>query len=149
MPAAAVSWTTIASILAATALCTVTLDQLSKYLALKHLTDGAFRPIIGRTGLKLVANRRGTIAGISTRTAGIVWLIAAAVVCYVAARGVMLPRAGVAGLGLAFGGATSNLVERVVRGAVTDFIAVGWWPVFNVADAAMVVGAGLAIIASV
>jgi signal peptidase II len=44
------------------------------------------------------------------------------------------------GLGLALGGATSNLADRIVRGAVADFIAVGRWPMFNLADSAMVAG---------
>ena len=53
------------------------------------------------------------------------------------------------GLGLLLGGAAGNLADRVFRhnhGAVIDFIdaaRVGtrdWWPVFNVADAAIVVG---------
>jgi signal peptidase II len=47
------------------------------------------------------------------------------------------------GLGLALGGATSNLADRVLRGAVMDFVAVGRWPTFNLADAAIVSGAAL------
>ena len=49
--------------------------------------------------------------------------------------------------GLIAGGAFGNLVDRVVRasdgplsGGVVDFVDVQWWPVFNVADAAVVVG---------
>ncbi|MBX7435412.1 signal peptidase II [Mycobacterium sp. Y57] len=44
------------------------------------------------------------------------------------------------GLGLTLGGAGGNLVDRLVRGSVTDFIAVGRWPVFNLADVALTVG---------
>ncbi|MCP3988500.1 MAG: signal peptidase II [Actinomycetia bacterium] len=50
-------------------------------------------------------------------------------------------------LGLIAGGAIGNLIDRIVRaddgllsGAVIDFIDVQWWPVFNVADSAVVVG---------
>jgi signal peptidase II len=53
--------------------------------------------------------------------------------------------ATIVGFGLVSGGALSNLVDRVARhhhGAVVDFIQlVSWWPIFNVADAAITVGA--------
>jgi signal peptidase II len=62
------------------------------------------------------------------------------------------------GLGLLVGGAIGNLADRVIRdngGAVIDFIdavRVGhhdWWPVFNVADASIVVGAIVLVLAYV
>ena len=41
-------------------------------------------------------------------------------------------------LGLVLGGTLGNGYDRVVHGgAVTDFIALHWWPVFNVADSAI------------
>jgi signal peptidase II len=48
-------------------------------------------------------------------------------------------------LGLIMGGAIGNLIERVqyllgYSGGVTDFIHIGWWPPFNVADSAVVIG---------
>lgn len=43
-------------------------------------------------------------------------------------------------LGLVLGGTLGNGYERLVHGAVTDFITVHWWPVFNVADSAISVG---------
>jgi signal peptidase II len=46
-------------------------------------------------------------------------------------------------MGLILGGALGNLVDRLFRhhgGAVIDFIDLQWWPVFNVADACLVVG---------
>ena len=43
-------------------------------------------------------------------------------------------------LGLQMGGAVGNLLDRVLRGRVTDFLDVGAWPVFNVADASIVTG---------
>jgi signal peptidase II len=44
------------------------------------------------------------------------------------------------GLGLDLGGAIGNLIDRVRLGKVTDFIDIGAWPVFNLADSAIVVG---------
>ena len=55
-------------------------------------------------------------------------------------------------LGLLLGGAAGNLVDRVFRdpgpgrGAVVDFIALGWFPSFNVADSGIVVGGLLAVL---
>lgn len=51
--------------------------------------------------------------------------------------------------GLVVGGAVGNAIDRVIRppffpaGAVVDWIDLGWWPVFNLADSGIVVGAGL------
>ncbi len=54
---------------------------------------------------------------------------------------------GVVLFGAIAGGAIGNLIDRIYRaedgllsGAVVDFIDVGWWPVFNIADSAIVVG---------
>ncbi len=50
------------------------------------------------------------------------------------------------GLGGIIGGALGNFTDRILRGAgwgrgaVVDFIDLGWWPIFNVADAAITVG---------
>jgi signal peptidase II len=57
------------------------------------------------------------------------------------------------GLGLILGGALGNLTDRVVNGSglsghVTDFIDFRVWPVFNLADSAIVVGAVLLAVAS-
>ncbi len=44
------------------------------------------------------------------------------------------------GLGLVLGGAIGNLVDRMRLGYVVDFIDLGWWPVFNLADSSIVIG---------
>ncbi len=46
-------------------------------------------------------------------------------------------------MGLIMGGALGNLTDRVRLGYVVDFVQVGWWPIFNLADSAIVVGAAL------
>jgi len=43
-------------------------------------------------------------------------------------------------LGLVLGGTIGNLIDRLCFGGVTDFISIGWWPAFNIADSAIVVG---------
>ena len=59
-------------------------------------------------------------------------------------------RLSAAGLALLLGGATGNLTDRILHGAVTDFFEV-WlgtyrWPAFNVADSAITIGAVLVIL---
>jgi signal peptidase II len=49
-------------------------------------------------------------------------------------------------LGMQFGGATGNLIDRLTIGHVTDFIAVGSFPVFNVADASISVGVAVLLL---
>ena len=46
-------------------------------------------------------------------------------------------------LGLIMGGTVGNGYDRLVNGTVTDFIAVHFWPVFNVADSAISIGVAL------
>lgn len=48
-------------------------------------------------------------------------------------------------LGLELGGALGNLIDRVTYGRVTDFLDFRIWPVFNLADSAIVIGLGLLI----
>jgi signal peptidase II len=49
-------------------------------------------------------------------------------------------------LGLLLGGAIGNLVDRLTRGAVFDFLDFHVWPVFNLADAAVTIGGALLVI---
>jgi len=49
-------------------------------------------------------------------------------------------------LSMQFAGAIGNLVDRIFRGPVTDFISVGDFPVFNVADSSITVGVGLLLL---
>jgi len=52
-----------------------------------------------------------------------------------------------ASLGSALGGATGNFLDRWRHHGVVDFIDLGFWPVFNLADIAIVVGTAIALLA--
>jgi signal peptidase II len=85
------------------------------------------------------------------------WLFAGATIvvsAIIVASSTRLSRRSVAvALGLVLGGALGNLTDRAVRGSglsgrVIDLIDVGVWPIFNVADMAIVVGAVILAISS-
>lgn len=82
-------------------------------------------------------NSRGALVPISLRAAMVIFLLLAAIVITLLLRAPDLPRPAVIGLGLAAGGAASNLLDRIRLGAVVDFIRIGRWPAFNIADAAL------------
>jgi lipoprotein signal peptidase len=52
---------------------------------------------------------------------------------------------GVFGVSVALGGASSNLLDRLAHGGTVDFISLGRWPMFNLADLAIVCGALVAL----
>jgi signal peptidase II len=140
---------------AAAALVVLILDQLTKFWALHRLPPGIPVTVIdGIFSLTLIENRGlafGMLAGIP---AGWRWLVALlsigalAVLAIVGLR--MLPGGGrltPLALGLIFGGAVGNLIDRGRFGAVVDFLDFYWrgyhWPAFNVADSAITVGVAL------
>jgi signal peptidase II len=49
-------------------------------------------------------------------------------------------------MGLQFGGAIGNLIDRLTQGYVTDFVSLGTFPVFNVADASISIGVAILIL---
>lgn len=68
-------------------------------------------------------------------------------------KGTREERWAMAGLPLVFGGALGNYVDRLARSFVIDFLEAHWlekayWPAFNVADSAIVVGVGLLLVDS-
>ena len=93
--------------------------------------------------VRIVHNRRGARGALEPGTAAVVLGVVAAVAAVLAHQAG--PTTAI-GLGLLVGGAGGNLVDRVRRGAVVDFVRAGWWPVFNLADAAMLVGIGAAVV---
>ena len=133
--------------LLASAVSAAALDLLSKQVAMRRLrTAGGVPHHRGWFSFQLVKNRRGALIAMPRGVASALWLAASAAMLYaVHAAGPLSPRME-AGLGLVAGGAAGNLIERLMRGGVTDFLAVGNWPVFNLADAAMVCGALLALL---
>jgi signal peptidase II len=142
-------------LVALVAVALLIVDQLSKTLALRHLTNGP-RNLVGSLRLNLLYNTGVAFSQGSGKGLG-PWIsvLALTVVVAVSLGATSRTTIGAVASGLISGGAIGNLADRAFRGdagflhgAVVDFIDLQWWPVFNVADAAIVVGAGLLVVAS-
>jgi signal peptidase II len=134
----------------------VGVDQLSKYVALRSLVLGVPLDVIDEVlSLTLVLNPGmafGLLGGLPTawRWMVAVLSIGALLVLARVAVGVLAQGRAVtdlAAIGMIFGGAVGNLVDRARFGAVVDFVDVhvrGWhWPAFNVADSSITIGVAL------
>jgi signal peptidase II len=135
-------------------LAIVAIDQLTKSWAVSSLATGP-KAVIGDT-VEFNLTRNGGSA--FSRFQGITPILAvgAIIVTVVLIRVLRrtTDRLLVIGLVLVLGGALGNLMDRIfrtpgfMRGHVVDFVAVGWWPVFNVADSCVTIGAILLILRS-
>lgn len=132
------------------------LDVVTKVLAVKLLPPGQPVPIIGDTVTWTLVRNSGAAFSMATGYTWVLTLIATGVVVGIfwMGRRLVSPWWAV-GLGMILGGAMGNLVDRFfrapgpLRGHVVDFLSVGWWPVFNVADPSVVGGAILLVVLSV
>jgi signal peptidase II len=128
--------------LAAIAFAAVAADQLTKHIVASQLTldDGVH--VLGPFWIHHVRNSGIAFGFFSQATAIVIVLTGLAVawmLVFFAHSGARHPILPVA-LGLVIGGSTSNLIDRVRLGYVTDFLDLRWWPAFNLADSFIVVG---------
>ena len=131
------------------------LDQAAKWLALRRLGPGVPVNVIdGFFSLTLVMNPGLAFGMLGAVPRGWRWIVA---LLSIGALGVLaalatrlLPEGGFVAaiaIGMIFGGAAGNLIDRARFGAVVDFLDFYWrgwhWPAFNVADSAISVGVAL------
>jgi signal peptidase II len=128
--------------LLAAAAAAMLVDQVSKSIARRLLVEsGSGSRFGGRSGLRWVLNPRGSLVRMPVSVALALWFVALGVaIAAVTQASAAIGIATAVGVGLVLGGAAGNLGDRVLRGAVADFIAVWRWPPFNLADASMVAG---------
>ena len=125
---------------------TMAIDQASKAWAAARLGQGRSIALGRWLRFRCVLNRVGLARWPSEKPAAA--LLVAVALAIVVSGPYVPPLRSVAplvGFGLVVGGAAGNLVDRVRRKAVIDFIDLGWWPVFNLADVAIVIGTALAL----
>ena len=118
-------------------------DQLTKALVVRRLAEGHSVRVGWGVQIRHVANASRSQRPWHHRIALLfLWALALGCIILVTRQGYFYQHpAAQVGLGTALGGATSNLYDRVRHGAVIDFLDVGWWPVFNLADVAITLGA--------
>jgi signal peptidase II len=130
-------------------------DITSKLWVVESLGDRRIELLGDLLVIRQIRNP-GAAFGIAQGATVVFTVVAVTVVAVIVRTAQQLRSAGwAAALGLLLGGATGNLVDRVFRspaafrGHVVDFIEVGWFPLFNVADSAIVCGGVLAVLLAV
>jgi signal peptidase II len=129
---------------------TLAIDQLSKALIRIYLPPGEFARVMGE--FLIFNQQRNSGIAFSLFTGGSNALIVTLTMLLVVLLIVYVfwsrttDRLALAGLGLICGGALGNIIDRLAFSHVVDFVDFSFWPVFNLADAAIVVGVGLFLI---
>jgi signal peptidase II len=147
-------------IIVAVAAVIVALDQWSKHWAVGSLSDGHIVDVISTLRFKLSFNS-GMAFSTGSGLGPIIGILAIGVTIGMIIWQLRMVRAGESSrfmlvvTGMIVGGAWGNVVDRLfrgeawLRGSVVDFIDLQWWPVFNIADAAVTVGVILMFLAAV
>lgn len=132
----------------------VVTDRITKVLAESFLAGRPPLRVVPGVYLTYTTNLGGAF-GVFQNAA---WLFAAAAVIVsgiIVVMSMKIKRTPLAvGLGLVLGGSLGNLTDRVLNGPwlsgrVVDFIDLRFWPVFNIGDAAIVVGASMIVVAGI
>jgi len=117
-------------------------DQITKQLVLNNLGVGASWPVDGFFRFTFVRND-GTAFGLFQDNGTLLTFVsigAVALIVYFYREAVMVSWFTRTALGLQLGGALGNLLDRFRHGYVVDFLDVGPWPIFNIADSAIITG---------
>jgi signal peptidase II len=130
----------------------VLLDQLTKWWVVATLPGDPIVVVEGFFQLRYIQNP-GSAFGMFPGAGGLLALAALVAVIVIAAVVRKLERPiELVAMGLVLGGAAGNLLDRLFRGSglldgkVVDWIDFDFFPAFNVADSAITVGAGLALL---
>ncbi|MEN1759505.1 signal peptidase II [Anoxynatronum sibiricum] len=127
---------------------TVVLDQVSKWLVVAYLKDiGTFPIIDGVFHLHYLENRGAAFGLLQNQRLFFIIttvLIVGGILWYLIFNP-QLNRLLTLALSLVVGGAIGNFIDRMMYGYVVDFFDFQFWPVFNIADSAIVIGQALLI----
>lgn len=134
----------------------VALDQATKFAIERGFTYGERLQVVpGLFDLTLVYNRGAAFSFLADAAGWQRWFfiglgaVAAGFIVWLLSRHASQRMFALA-LALILGGAIGNVIDRIVRGHVVDFVLLYWqrfhWPAFNVADSAITVGAVLLVV---
>lgn len=125
------------------------LDQLTKAIVNSLLPEGSSHVLVPGVLLLTHIRNPGTAFGLLRSSGPLLTAVTVAAVIFIIAYWFSVRRAErpspllSLGLALPLGGAAGNLIDRVRLGHVVDFVDFRVWPVFNVADSAITIGACL------
>lgn len=135
------------------AIFVIALDQITKYIVVRHMDQGQSIELI--SGFLYLTSHRNAGAAFGILQ-GQMWLfyiatvVVVGVIVYMIITQAKESRFFGISLGLVLGGAIGNFIDRLLEGEVVDFIDVFIFtynfPIFNVADMALVIGVGLMMI---
>jgi signal peptidase II len=125
------------------------LDRVTKSLVTANVPYGTEQPLLP---FVWITNTHNAGAAFGVAQAGALLLVfllgsiavSVGLVYYIVRTPVSIPAGAL--LGLIMGGTVGNGYDRLVNHTVTDFIAVHFWPVFNIADSAISIGVVLLLV---
>ncbi len=132
----------------------VVLDQVTKYFAVQAIPAGSTIPLLPFLSLVLTHNTGAAFSFLAGASGWQRWFFVLIAVAASALIIWMLHRHRretflCVGLTLILGGAVGNLIDRLLIGAVADFVLLHWrqyqWPAFNLADSCITIGAAMLI----
>jgi signal peptidase II len=124
----------------------VLIDQLTKAAVNTYMQVGESLPVISGVLHITHVKNAGAAFGLMQDAQPLFLIAAIALIVLISIFHRRIREEGfwmTAALGMVLGGAIGNLIDRVSTGAVTDFIDIRIWPVFNAADSAIVVGVAI------
>jgi signal peptidase II len=134
-----------------TAAAVILLDQVSKLLVVSYTESGRAITLIPHVLVLRQTYNTGASFGLMSGRNTLVFLVASIIIVFTLVWFFIFRKKNsvwtFVGLGLILGGALgNNILDRLARGKVIDFFDLGWWPVFNVADIAIVVGVIIVVV---
>ena len=122
---------------------TVIFDQLSKYVIRINQSDIVLIPNI--LNITFITNT-GASFGILKDMNAVLLVLSLAVIIGLIVYLKKNPEQRLLPFALILAGALGNSIDRIIHGAVTDFISFSFWPAFNIADSAITVGVILLLV---
>jgi len=135
-------WAAYAHLLAVAA-AVIVVDQITKALVISNLAGGRVVQLFGGLIRLVYARNSGAAFGIFPDRGTLFAVVAAFVTAAILLSYRRLSRSPAIvriAAGLLLGGALGNFSDRIRLGYVVDFIDLGWFPVFNLADSSIVLG---------
>lgn len=128
----------------------VVIDQVIKYFVVENLQSGDNVPFIGNLLTLTYVENRGAVFGIMQNMSwlfAIITMVMIAIFFYIIIKKKITNKLFISGIILVIGGGIGNLIDRLFRGFVVDYLQLSFFPpVCNFADYCITIGAVLMVI---